>query len=453
MRNQNHGANRHRQTRRFLRVLAVAAAATVLTPTFAAAQSNQAEEATIAEGSGAYIVAATSGGEVYPFGAAVYRGSLADTLEDDDVVGIAATTSGAGYWLATSSGGVAAFGDASNHGDVSHLALAKPVVAIAATPTGAGYWTTAGDGGLFTFGDAPYLGSASTLPLAAPIVGMAATPSGAGYWLVASDGGVFSYGDAVYHGSTGAFSLNDPITAMVATDDGGGYWLFARDGGVFAFGNAPFHGSMGGTNLNGEIIVGGSPSADGRGYWLAGHLGSVFSFGAVLYHGSASAGPDEPITAIAARPQGDGYWLATSPGQIWTGPPVPDNSGSGRRIVYSNSGQRVWLIEANGTVFNSHLVSGRAFTPSPGTYQVFSKSRLAFAGHDGITMNNMVRFAHGRTLAIGFHSIPKYGNGAPMQTVAQLGTYRSSGCVRQRADQAAVLYEWSTIGTVVIVLA
>src|SRR5262245_23231697 len=39
-------------------------------------------------------------------------------------------------------------------------------------------------------------------------------------------------------------------------------------------------------------------------------------------------------------------------------PPVPADSGTGRRVVYDMGQMRVWLIEANGTVFNSHLVSG-----------------------------------------------------------------------------------------------
>ncbi len=133
-------------------------------------------------------------------------------------------------------------------------------------------------------------------------------------------------------------------------------------------------------------------------------------------------------------------------------PSAPAGSGEGRRIIYSNSGQRVWWIEADGTVVNSYLVSGRRGDPSPGTYKVYSKSPVAWAGHDGITMRHMVRFAQGRNLAIGFHSIPRYGNGTPMQTLDQLGTFRSSGCVRQRDDLAAALYSWADIGTTVVVL-
>jgi len=133
-------------------------------------------------------------------------------------------------------------------------------------------------------------------------------------------------------------------------------------------------------------------------------------------------------------------------------PAIPADSGSGRRIIYSNSDQRVWIIEAGGQIRDSYLVSGRKAVPNPGTYQVFSKSAIAYAGHDGITMKHMVRFARGRRLAIGFHSIPRYGNGTPMQTEAQLGTYQSAGCVRQADHQAEALYYWAQIGETVVVL-
>jgi hypothetical protein len=134
-------------------------------------------------------------------------------------------------------------------------------------------------------------------------------------------------------------------------------------------------------------------------------------------------------------------------------PPVPANSGAGRRIIYSNSEQRVWLVEDDGSVTDTYLVSGRRGVPAPGAYQVFSKSELAYAGHDGVTMSHMVRFAHGQNLAIGFHAIPTTGSGRPLQSEDELGEYRSLGCVRQSPGHAAELYDWAGIGTQVVVLA
>lgn len=135
-------------------------------------------------------------------------------------------------------------------------------------------------------------------------------------------------------------------------------------------------------------------------------------------------------------------------------PPVPADSGSGRRIVYANGSQRVWLVDERERVVDTYLVSGKQGVPAPGTYAVFSKSELAYAGHDDITMRFMVRFTKSPTsdLAIGFHSIPYFGNGEPMQTEEQLGEFHSAGCVRQSLGHAAALYEWAPEGTVVIVM-
>ena len=131
--------------------------------------------------------------------------------------------------------------------------------------------------------------------------------------------------------------------------------------------------------------------------------------------------------------------------------PTPPGAGSGKRIIYSNSQQRIWMIDANEIVVDSYLVSGREGVPNPGSYTVYSKSPLAWS-HDGITMDHMVRFAYGRTASIGFHSIPLRANGEPMQTENELGSFQSAGCVRQSNTKAAALYEWTPIGTAVIVV-
>ena len=65
-------------------------------------------------------------------------------------------------------------------------------------------------------------------------------------------------------------------------------------------------------------------------------------------------------------------------------PALPADSGEGRRIVYAVRAQRIWLVEADATVLDSYLVSGRKNTPRPGTYKVFSKSLHARATHDAL---------------------------------------------------------------------
>ncbi|MCL2541054.1 MAG: L,D-transpeptidase [Nocardioidaceae bacterium] len=134
--------------------------------------------------------------------------------------------------------------------------------------------------------------------------------------------------------------------------------------------------------------------------------------------------------------------------------PLPSGSGSGRRIVFSQSQQRVWLVRHNGTVRTTYLVSGSVENNlHPGTFQVYSRSRHAIGVDDSGTMQYFVRFTRGPTgAAIGFHSIP-VKDGKPLQTRAQLGTPESHGCVRQAKPDAIVLWKFAPLGTKVVVTA
>ena len=331
------------------------------------------------------------------------------------------------------------------------VAASKPVIGITATATGTGYWLVATDGGIFSYGGAPFYGSTGGIALHRPVVGMAPTPSGAGYWLVASDGGIFTFGDAGFYGSTGGVALHKPIVGMAATATGAGYWMVGGDGGIFAFGDAGAHGSVPGTGTSISDVTGMGRSAGGNGYVVTARSGAVYAFGDAPFLGRATVAVDRQVVGIATS--GAGYWLAETeiPPRPWVGPPLPAGSGVGRRIVYCNSCQRVWHIEADGTSVRSFLVSGRWGTPRAGTYSVYSKSRLAYSG--SVTMEYMVRFAYGRTLPIGFHAIPRRSNGSPIQSESQLGQALSAGCVRQADRDALATWNFAPIGTKVVVTA
>lgn len=133
-------------------------------------------------------------------------------------------------------------------------------------------------------------------------------------------------------------------------------------------------------------------------------------------------------------------------------PALPADSGSGRRVVFSETQQRVWLVDDAGRTIRSYLVSGSATDNlDPGTYEVFSRSRYAVGIDDSGTMEYFVRFTHGDAGgAIGFHTIP-VDDGVPVQTAAELGTPLSHGCVRQRTTDAIALWDFAPIGTTVVV--
>ena len=131
---------------------------------------------------------------------------------------------------------------------------------------------------------------------------------------------------------------------------------------------------------------------------------------------------------------------------------LPAQSGQGRRIVFSETEQRVWLVRENGTVRRTYLVSGSTEDNlDPGRYSVFSKSRWAVGVDDSGVMEFFVRFAHGEQAAIGFHTIPTK-LGTALQSRAQLGTPQSHGCIRQAKADAISLWNFAPEGTTVVVI-
>ena len=133
--------------------------------------------------------------------------------------------------------------------------------------------------------------------------------------------------------------------------------------------------------------------------------------------------------------------------------PVPIKSGTGRRIVYANRQQRVWVINADNEVIRTFLVSGMLGQPGNGTFSVFSKSPTSYSPEfAGVTFRFMTRFAIGRNGGnIGFHEIPVRNN-KPMQTVDELGAFKGSGCLRSSTQDALFIYQWATLGTKVVVV-
>ena len=157
-----------------------------------------------------------------------------------------------------------------------------------------------------------------------------------------------------------------PVTFSGATPAVGageapeGYHLSAQDGGVFAFGaaalrtgrwagqrlDAPWSGRradpatrrlLGGGRRRRRLrlrrrrllrLDGGHPLAapvvamaatpDGRGYWLVGSDGGVFAFGDAGFYGSTgNTRLAKPVVGMAATPDGRGYWLVASDGGVF----------------------------------------------------------------------------------------------------------------------------------------
>ena len=132
---------------------------------------------------------------------------------------------------------------------------------------------------------------------------------------------------------------------------------------------------------------------------------------------------------------------------------VPKNSGSGRRIVFSNRQLRVWLVKGSGEVIRTFLVSGMRGQPKKGSYFVTSQRVSSFSQElEGVKFRFMTRFTIGRNGDnVGFHEIPTK-NGVPLQTEADLGTFLGSGCLRLSTADAKFVYHWAKPGTAVVVV-
>jgi hypothetical protein len=170
--------------------------------------------------------------------------------------------------------------------------------------------------------------------------------------------------------------------------------------------------------------------------------------------------PDEEsfVVRTPAPPPGAvdliGYPLSSVASAGDDAPPLPENSGSGRRLVYDRAGQRVWAVGSEGEIIRSWLVSGSKYSNElPGTHEVYSRSEVSTAWNGQAYLPKMVRWLKTQRGAIGFHSIPLHvSDNSPYQTEAELGQRLSGGCQRQAVADANFLWDWADIGTKVVVI-
>src|SRR5699024_2696223 len=107
-------------------------------------------------------------------------------------------------------------------------------------------------------------------------------------------------------------------------------------------------------------------------------------------------------------------------------PKLPADSGHGKRVVYDQKSQRVWLVGSDGDVQRTYPVSGsRLDNVKPGDYQVQAKFDEVLAYDGSGTMNYFVQFTRGNNAAIGFHDLPRDRGGDLKQTREELGERRS----------------------------
>jgi Putative peptidoglycan binding domain/L,D-transpeptidase catalytic domain len=149
-----------------------------------------------------------------------------------------------------------------------------------------------------------------------------------------------------------------------------------------------------------------------------------------------------------------GYPLSAVAASGPDAPPLPANSGSGKRVVYDRSGQRVWAVDKNDRVIRSWLVSGSKYNNEiPGTHEVYSRSEVSTAWNGKAFLPKMIRWLKTDIGNIGFHGIPRHvSDGSRYMKDSELGTRLSGGCQRQADADATFMWDFAQVGTKVVVL-
>jgi hypothetical protein len=123
---------------------------------------------------------------------------------------------------------------------------------------------------------------------------------------------------------------------------------------------------------------------------------------------------------------------------------LPANSGSGIRIVYSPSERRVWLVSGS-TVERTIVAVPGTIAAADGTYTVSAKSPGA-TGSDGVQVLYVVRFdASATSTTFGFDAEASITGLPPAPT-------GKTGGIRMAQLDAQALYEFSSVGTAVVVV-
>jgi peptidoglycan hydrolase-like protein with peptidoglycan-binding domain len=149
-----------------------------------------------------------------------------------------------------------------------------------------------------------------------------------------------------------------------------------------------------------------------------------------------------------------GYPLSSVASAGKDAPPLPPDTGSGKRVVYSRLGQRVWAVDDDERIVRSWLVSGSQYENEvPGFHEVYSRSDVSTAWNGRAWLPLMIRWYETDIGHIGFHSIPLHReDNSPYQTEAELGTRLSGGCQRQAERDAQFLWDFAPVGTTIVVV-
>jgi hypothetical protein len=176
--------------------------------------------------------------------------------------------------------------------------------------------------------------------------------------------------------------------------------------------------------------------------WVTGlTVGAIAAVAALAVQADKGPHPTAASARPSASPSAGG---SPAPTKSAGAAAVPEDSGTGRRIVYALGQKRVWLVDASDTARRTFTVWPGTVSPDPGSYAVSSRT-MATTGSDGVQIENIVYFAAKSGISVAFSNAVDGSSPPPAEG-------EQTGGVRMRAADGAALWTFGETGTTVVVV-
>ncbi|OXY95680.1 hypothetical protein [Streptomyces diastatochromogenes] len=158
----------------------------------------------------------------------------------------------------------------------------------------------------------------------------------------------------------------------------------------------------------------------------------------------ADHGP-HPTAAVARPAPSASAGAHASASSKPSGPPaLPEESGTGRRIVYSLGEKRVWLVDATGKAGRTFTVWPGTVSPQPGRYSITLRTQ-SLKGSDGVEIEHVMYFTKVSGVNVAFSNALD-GASPPPSNGQKLGG------IRMHKQDGAALWAFGDQGTRVTVV-
>ncbi|MDO0927224.1 hypothetical protein QQY24_18050 [Streptomyces sp. TG1A-8] len=158
----------------------------------------------------------------------------------------------------------------------------------------------------------------------------------------------------------------------------------------------------------------------------------------------ADHGPHPTAATAGPRPSAPASAHASAAPRPAAPPAVPELSGTGRRIVYSLAGKRVWLVDATGEASRTFTVWPGTVNPAPGRYSVTLR-KDSITGSDGVPIEHILYFTVASGVNIAFSNAVDGSSPPPAEG-------KQTGGIRVHKQDGAALWAFGDTGTKVSVV-